>query len=103
MLGNRLAKGFSIHRVVQRHIGRTFRHPRAARRNIDAPQLEATGNLLEALAFFPAHQIVRGDPEVLKNQFGAVDRPVTQFLELFADTKAFSLLADEQAHTAVRW
>ena len=102
MFGNGLAKGFSIHRVMEGHIGRTLCHPRATRRNIDAPQLKATGNLLEAPAFFSAHQIVRGDPEVLKNQFGAVDRTVTQFLELFADTEALTLLADKEAHATVR-
>ena len=87
---------------MEGHIGRTLCHPRATRRNIDAPQLKATGNLLEALAFFSAHQIVHGDAKVLKNQFGAVDRPITQFFEFFADAKTLTFLADEEAHTTVR-
>ena len=59
-------------------------------------------NLLEAFALLSADQIVCGDPEIFKNQFGAIDRPVAQFLELLTDAKTLSLLADEQAHSAVR-
>ena len=90
MFCNCLAKGFALHRIVKGHIGGAFGHAGTARGNVDATQFQAAGNLLKTFAFLATHQVVPRDPEILKDQLGAIDRTVTQLFQLLANAEADS-------------
>ena len=88
MLGDRLAEGVAHLRVVGREPQRAFGDADAARRDVDAPELEPAGRLIEALALDLADQVIGRNAIVLEDQLGGIDRLVAELLELAADAEA---------------
>ena len=88
MLGDRLAEGVAHLRVFGREPQRAFGDADAARRDVDAPELEPAGRLVEALAFDLADQVVGRNAIVLEDQLGGIDRLVAELLELAPDPEA---------------
>ena len=55
VLGDGLAKSFTFHSIVQRHVSGAFCHARAACGDINAAEFQPTSNLLKASPFLAAH------------------------------------------------
>src|SRR6185503_6761253 len=100
VLADRLAEGLALLRVPQRLGERRLRDADAACRDVDAPELEPAGRLLEAAAFL-ADEVTRGDAVVLEDELGRVDALVAELLELAACLESRPLLAEEHRHAAV--
>src|SRR5690606_6918504 len=86
------------HRVLQRRAGDAH----AACSDVDAAELEAAEHLLQAASFDPAHEIGGGHAVALKRELRAVDALVSELFQLAAGGESGTLLADEDAHSAVR-
>src|SRR5262249_25912114 len=77
------------------------REARAARRDVDAAQLQSVQHLLQAVPFLGSDQVVGRHLAVLEYQLRGVYSPVTELVELAHDLVARSLLDEEQADALV--
>ena len=98
MLRNGFAKRLALFCILKRQGKRAPRHADAARRDVDAAELQTAGSLLEAQTFDLADEFVFGNAKILEHEFRAVDRSVAQFFQFFSDRKSGSLFAQEHAH-----
>ena len=103
VLADRLAEGLAHLGVLGGELERAFRHAHAARRHVDAAELQPAGRLVEALALLAADQVVGRQPVVLEHQLAGIDRLVAELLQLAADREARLLGSDEHAHALVAW
>src|SRR6185436_5064857 len=91
MLRDRLAEGLARLRVLDRIVERCLGDARAARGDVDAPELETADRTVEALAL-AADEIRRRHAEVVEHQLGGVDALVADLLQLARGGKTRSLL-----------
>ena len=102
VLADRLAEGLAHLAVGDRLIERGLRKPDAARRDIDAPELEPAQRMLASpRPSSPPISRSAGMTIVLEHELGGVDALVAELFELAADREASPFLGDEQAHAAV--
>src|SRR6516164_269588 len=101
MLDDRLAEGLAQLGVVSGELERALGDADAARRYIDAAELEATRHLGEAAALDLADQVIGRHAIVLEDQLARIDRMVAELLELAADREARPFGGDEQTHAGI--
>ena len=101
MLRNRFAEGVTNLRVFGRKAQRAFGDADAARRHIDAAELQPAGGLIKALSLNFADQVIGRDAVVLENQLGGIDRLVAELLQFAADAETCPLWSNEETHALV--
>ena len=85
VLADRLAEGLAQLRVVGGELQRALGDADAARRDVDAAELEPARHLGEAAALDLADQVIGRHAVVLEDQLARIDRLVAELLELAAD------------------
>src|SRR5688572_19299507 len=87
VLADRFAEGVALTRILKRLVERGLGHADAARRDVDASQLQAADGLMEA-APFGADKIGRRHAIVVEQELRGVDALVAELLELAARAEA---------------
>src|SRR5262249_6014145 len=101
VLADRLAEGLADLGVARGEPQRALGDAHAARRDIDAAELEAARDLGEAAALDLADQMIGRHAIVLEDQLARIDRLVAELLELATDAEAGALGRDEETHARV--
>ena len=87
--------------LLAREPQRPFGDADAARRDVDASELEPAGRLVEASPFRLADEVIGRNAIILEDQLGGIDCLVAELLQLAAHPQAGLLRSDEQAHAFV--
>src|SRR5262249_26463230 len=81
VLADRLAERLAHLSILRCELQRAFGYADAARRDVDAAELEAARCLIESLALDLSDQMVARNAIVLEHELGRVDRLVAELLE----------------------
>ena len=91
VLGDRLAEGLALLRVLQRQLERALREPDAAGRDVDAAQVEGVHHLHEALVqalLLAAEDVLGGAAVAVEDELRRLDALVAHLLDLRRDVEA---------------
>ena len=107
---DRLAEGLALLRVADGLLERALCDPDAARRDVDAAELDRAHEVLESLtdARLAAEHAGRGRPEPVEHELGRLHALVSELLQRRRDREAGLLrharllLEDERRHASVR-
>ena len=101
MLADRLAEGLAHLRIGEGLIQAGLSDADAPGRHVDAPELHAGEDLLQAPALLAADQVIRRHPAVLEHQRAGVDAAIAELVEL-ADRNPVALFGQQKAHPLMR-
>src|SRR5258708_27827359 len=104
VLGNRLAKGVALLRVLDRVVKCRLGHTYSSRRYVDTSDLQSAHNVLKPLAFAATKQAVSGHTHIIEDKFGGLNTLIAKLFKGTAHAQSrCALFNNEDTHAAIGW
>src|SRR5258708_18224468 len=104
VLGNRLAKGGALLRVLDGVVKCRLGHTYSSRRYVDTPDLQSAHNVFKPLAFAATKQAVRSHTHIIEDKFGGLTTLIAKLFKGTAHAQSrCALFNNEDTHAAIGW